>query len=296
MGTLLVLLLLALCSSCAPSGSILQGVAGAPQLPYNSSLALQLLHMSGAAYCSLEAVADWSCSFCREVPSFVAWGVSYNVSTDMLAYVGYEPLSDSVVVTFRGTSLTSILDWVEDLNFVQVAALCEGCLLHEGFLAAYYSVRDATVGLVHQVTKAYPQSDVVLAGHSLGGALAYIAAVDLALNEGINATVSYTFGQPRVGNEAFAQAWGRLFAATNLTSYRVTHGADPVPHVPPRLFSFVHPPQEVYYDELNLGHKVCDDSGEDPTCADQWLLPLAVTDHVTYLGIDFVAQWLKCNL
>ena len=70
----------------------------------------------------------------------------------------------------------------------------------------------------------------------------------------------------------------------------------PVPHVPPRLVGFVHPPTEVYYDGLNLGHKVCDGSGEDPTCADQWLLPLGVSDHVTYLGLDFVAEWLKCNL
>lgn len=70
----------------------------------------------------------------------------------------------------------------------------------------------------------------------------------------------------------------------------------PVPHVPPRLVGFVHPPTEVYYDGLNLSHKVCDGSGEDPSCADQWLLPLGVSDHVTYLGIDFVAEWLKCNL
>ena len=267
--------------------------ASAQVQPYNGTFAAEALHLAGAAYCTGQAVQSWTCSFCKEVQDVTPYGVVYNASTDMLGYVAYKNDTDSIIVSFRGTSLLSILDWVEDLNFFQVAAICPGCEVHEGFLGAYLSIRDPLVQLVHEVTAAYPQSDVILVGHSLGGALTYLASVDFLINEGIRADYMYTFGQPRVGNSAFADTWRQLFH--NTTSYRVTHGLDPVPHVPPRAFDFIHNPTEVYYDGLNTMHTICDGSGEDPTCADQWLLPLGVTDHITYLGIDFLSKWLDCN-
>jgi hypothetical protein len=379
-------------------------VVASESTPYNTSFALEMLHFSGAAYCPGAAVQSWSCSFCQEIPGFTPYGVVYNSTTDMLSYVGYKNDTDSIIVSFRGTNLLSIIDWLTDLDFGAVGAICPGCEVHEGFLKAYLSIRDETVQLVREITTMYPDSDVVITGHSLGGALsqyrsahgtntspsarayacrrqmasptvnsnakpsrrtdaadewgfvrivseltsshasvcvlcaAYLAAVDFSLNEGINATAMYTFGQPRVGNQVFVDTWNQIY--DNATSYRVTHGLDPVPHVPPRCvrtriytphtrghrwptrsevlashprssmplslasasflicraFDFVHNPTEVYYDGFNTGHKVCDGSGEDPTCADQWLLPLGVSDHVTYLGIDFVAEWLKCNV
>jgi cyanophycinase len=267
--------------------------ASAQVEPYNETFAAEALHFAGAAYCTGPSVQSWTCSFCQEVKDVTTFGVVYNASTDMLGYVAYKNDTDSIVISFRGTSLLSILDWVEDLNFFEVAAICPGCEVHEGFLGAYLSIRDPLVKLVHEVTEQFPNSNVVLVGHSLGGALAYLASVDFILNEGIRTDYMYTFGQPRVSNSAFTDTWRALFH--NTTSYRVTHGLDPVPHVPPRAFDFVHPPTEVYYDGLNTKHTICDGSGEDPTCADQWLLPLGVSDHITYLGIDFLAKWIACN-
>lgn len=280
--------------ACIASSVVLPTSAQpAHPLPYNETFALEALHLAGAAYCSGEAVEKWNCSFCHEVPGVTPYGVVYNASTDMLAYVAYKNDTDSIVISFRGTSLLSILDWLEDLNFLEVPAICPGCQVHEGFLGAYLSIRDPTVRLVHEITAIYPQSNVVIVGHSLGGALTYLASVDLVLNEGITPDFMYTFGQPRVGNSAFTDTWRRLF--DNTTSYRITHGLDPVPHVPPYAFGFVHNPTEVYYDGLNTKHTICDGSGEDPKCADQWLLPFGITDHITYLGVDFFKRWLSCN-
>ena len=216
---------LSLCLALCLVGSAPVTVSAQPS-PYNASLSMQLLHLSGAAYCGVQSVEDWTCSFCSEVPGFQPYGVEYNSTTDMLAFVGYLPSTNSVIISFRGTSLTSILDWVEDLNFFAVSAICPGCQVHEGFLAAYYSIRDATVEYVHAATKAHPGAEVVITGHSLGGALAFLAAVDLSINEGINMTTSYTFGQPRVGNSVFADVWRQMFYEST-TSFRVTHGLDP---------------------------------------------------------------------
>jgi predicted lipase len=50
----------------------------------------------------------------------------------------------------------------------------------------------------------------------------------------------YTFGQPRVGNDAFATVFKSL-----VNEYRVVHYADIVPHLPPEVLGFHHVPTEV---------------------------------------------------
>jgi predicted lipase len=66
----------------------------------------------------------------------------------------------------------------------------------------------------------------VLTGHSLGGALAQLAAVELA-QQGYNISLM-TFGSPRVGDGTFANIINSLVSQ----NFRVTHWRDPVVHVP----------------------------------------------------------------
>ena len=41
------------------------------------------------------------------------------------------------------------------------------------------------------------------------------------------------------------------------------------------------------YEDADGTVKLCDASGEDPTCADQWpLIKTKWTDHLIYLGVD----------
>jgi predicted lipase len=49
----------------------------------------------------------------------------------------------------------------------------------------------------------HPGAPIFVTGHSLGGALAVIAALDLKLSLNVKVTV-YTYGQPRVGNAKFS--------------------------------------------------------------------------------------------
>ena len=59
---------------------------------------------------------------------------------------------------------------------------------------------------------------LLLAGHSLGGALAQLAAHDIATaaaKQGLTVTVGcYTFGAPRMGNHAFANEYNKLVPHT----------------------------------------------------------------------------------
>jgi hypothetical protein len=129
-----------------------------------------------------------------------------------------------------------------------------------------------------------PGATVFVTGHSLGAAVALHAAVDIIRTTGAHVHL-YNYGEPRVGNPAFA-AW----AAATLTEgrqFRVTHARDPVPHLPPLDFGFIHTPHELWYDNNgNTTWRDCKDSStaEDPTCSDS-VLPIDVEDHLLYLGI-----------
>ncbi len=68
-----------------------------------------------------------------------------------------------------------------------------------------------------------------ITGHSLGGALATHAAVQL-VSQGINVEALYTYGSPRVGDNKFSTWFDALVKSVKV---RVSHGRDPVPHLPP---------------------------------------------------------------
>jgi len=97
----------------------------------------------------------------------------------------------------------------------------------------------------------------------------------------------YNFGQPRVGNKAFAE-----FATSKLSMFRVTHNKDIVPHIPISLvrIEFYHSCTEVF-ENASSNVVTCnnvDEEGvcEDPNCADQFeLRETNIEDHLTYLGI-----------
>ena len=69
-----------------------------------------------------------------------------------------------------------------------------------------------------------------------------MAMLFLVLSQSTTHSVStyYTFGQPRVGNEAFANVFKTL-----VSEYRVVHYADIVPHLPPEVLGFHHVATEV---------------------------------------------------
>ena len=101
-----------------------------------------------------------------------------------------------------------------------------GVKLHRGFSKAYFSVRDQ----IHQQLRSLGISQVTVTGHSLGGALALICAVDVQYNFGeqLNHLDTYTFGAPRVGNDAFKASFERRVP----NSYRFVNGMDIVVKLP----------------------------------------------------------------
>jgi triacylglycerol lipase len=97
--------------------------------------------------------------------------------------------------------------------------------MHSGFISAYLSVRDD----IHRHIQAHAAQRYRITGHSLGGALATLCAIDLQYNFGDRAAIeTYTFGAPRVGNPAFVESYNRRVPNT----WRVVNGWDAVVGLP----------------------------------------------------------------
>lgn len=142
-----------------------------------------------------------------------------------------------------------------------------------------------------------PTARVLITGHSLGGALATLCFLDLmdVLGDDVAFAPLYVFGTPRVGNAPFAT----YTASRGVPIYRLVHHRDPIPHLPLKRWGFHHPPQEVFYDSLQKSYKMCDGTGEDPTCSAKfWAIVslLHIQDHVHYLEVDYTKSFLKCKL
>ncbi len=120
------------------------------------------------------------------------------------------------VLSFRGTE-KNFQDIKTDLNARFYNR--DGIKVHDGFQEAFSTVEP---DIMREVS-ALSDYKLYVTGHSLGGALAVIAARALT---GDNVAACYTFGSPRVGNSEFGDA-------IKAPIYRVVNAADAVPRVPP---------------------------------------------------------------
>lgn len=146
------------------------------------------------------------------------------------------------VVSVRGTEFSSMNDWLTNFN-VGVVPGPNTWPCHAGFFFAFQS-------MIQEIRKTVGNSPttVHVCGHSLGGAMATLTALDLK-NNGHDAHL-YTFGAPRVGPLAFAQNTSKVLDGK---IFRVFDRADPVPMIP--LFPFIHAPIWSSSKEFMVGGK-----------------------------------------
>ena len=92
---------------------------------------------------------------------------------------------------------------------------------------------------------ANPDHELWVTGHSLGGAMASLAATTISKLGYMSPDKIklITFGEPRVGDADYASAVDTLIPYV----YRIIHAHDIVPHVPPRgLYGYIHHKGEVW--------------------------------------------------
>ncbi|WVZ50055.1 hypothetical protein U9M48_001350 [Paspalum notatum var. saurae] len=304
---LLLAVLLASASSPFAAAADEQGVTRAKHYgggyPYNHTLARILVDYASAVYTSdLTSLITWTCPRCKgHTKGFEIIEIIVDVESCLQAFVGVAPDPRSIIIAFRGTQQHSVSNWIEDLFWKQLDVSYPGmpdAMVHHGFYSAYYNttVRHEILEAIRCARKTYGKLPINVVGHSMGGALASFCALDLSVQFGSEEVELMTFGQPRIGNPAFAA----YFAEQVPKTIRVTHQNDVVPHLPPyyyylREWTYHHFPREVWLHEIIEGNvitrneTICDESGEDPTCS-RSVYGISVADHLEYYGVTLHAD------
>jgi hypothetical protein len=85
---------------------------------------------------------------------------------------------------------------------------------------------------------------IIVAGHSLGSALATLYVAENSLQQQVQTPLLCTLASPRVGDQAFATK----FDALGIGSWRIVNEPDVVPNLPFSLLGFEHVETEHLYD------------------------------------------------
>ncbi|OJJ47441.1 hypothetical protein ASPZODRAFT_130904 [Penicilliopsis zonata CBS 506.65] len=206
-------------------------------------------------------------SRCQEFEGFeliTTWNTGPLLS-DSCGYIAisHPPYPKRIIVAFRGTySVTNtIIDlsaypqryvpYIPDDNEgggddPREKAKCTNCTVHAGFMTTWQNTRSTVLPAVETARKQHPDYEIVLIGHSLGGAVAALAGLEFQL-KGWSPQVT-TFGEPKLGNRAFVNLLDEAFSVNVDQSLlpreeeeeeeelprfrRVTHANDPVPLLP----------------------------------------------------------------
>jgi hypothetical protein len=142
------------------------------------------------------------------------------------------------VIAIRGTE--GILEWIHDAEFSLVPCpfLAGAGHTEDGFTDMYESLRTgaapgspAVVDALATLQFPQPVSSLTICGHSLGGALATLLALDVAANTTFTEPAVYTYGSPRTGDSLFAATYDQVVK----NSYRVANRLDIITSLPPPL-------------------------------------------------------------
>ncbi|MEM7538944.1 MAG: trypsin-like peptidase domain-containing protein, partial [Chloroflexota bacterium] len=125
----------------------------------------------------------------------------------------------NALIAFRGTQ--EVADWLNNINVLNTAKAYGN--VHTGFYRGFRAVK---IALERTLNSLSPRR-VFLTGHSLGGALATIAAAEWQGSYPI--TGVYTFGQPAVSRGAFSRFFSNHY---NDTFFRFVNENDIVARVP----------------------------------------------------------------
>ncbi len=137
------------------------------------------------------------------------------------------------IVAFRGSE-PNIKDWGRNFTFPFDDGPFGGDV-HSGFYSGVNNVWEMLTGAIKDFNGT-GQKTLWFTGHSLGGALATLAVAKLReMNQSVSGL--YTFGQPRVGDEIFADGFNSKFKSL---SFRFVNNNDIVTRVPPSVLKFSH--------------------------------------------------------
>ena len=97
----------------------------------------------------------------------------------MTGFVATDPTNKLIVVAFRGSE--SVKNYITDVEFplVEAADICATCQAETGFYTSWEEAKSGVIAAVQSAAASNEDYEVVATGHSLGAAIATLAAANL---------------------------------------------------------------------------------------------------------------------
>ncbi|MGE6486921.1 lipase family protein [Paenisporosarcina sp. NPDC076898] len=151
---------------------------------------------------------------------------------------------ETIIVAFRGTRTFKDNESDQDLYQVPYPFVRNAGKTHRGFTCIYQSTRNE---FIRELNKLSPTKQLLIAGHSLGGGLAVLAALDIAVNTGFKNPSVYTYGSPRAGDPIFASTFDQRVK----NSDRIYNIHDIIPTLPDQAYPPPFTQKGLYYQHVN---------------------------------------------
>lgn len=175
-----------------------------------------------------------------------------------------ESYGNRIIVMFRGSE--SVEDYLANANVIMedptfLPDAPDGVKIHRGYQACFLTentpqrIEDMIFSLLNNSEMKMNQ-EIILSGHSLGGTLSHIMAINLASKHPDMNFKVINFGAPRFGNKTLKD-WVRT-SLSNLTAWRFVYRRDFAPRIISRSFGYTHTGHlyqigkrgtKVYYDQ-----------------------------------------------
>ena len=98
--------------------------------------------------------------------------------TDVTGFVSTDATNRLTVMSFRGTE--SFRQAQMDLAMQLIdTGICPGCSASTGFWQSWNESRPVVIAAIHKIQTEFPRNRIVATGHSLGAAIAALAAAEL---------------------------------------------------------------------------------------------------------------------
>ena len=150
---------------------------------FNESIALRNLQIAASTYCDKTDIHGLT--------------VIKEIRRATTVIIADDTVQDARTVSFRGSS--DIENWISNFEarFTE-PYLDKSIKVHRGLYNEYLEYKAEIME--------YLAPNMVISGHSSGGALSMFFAYDIHHSQANYNVTAYTFGKPRIGNDRFAES------------------------------------------------------------------------------------------
>lgn len=151
------------------------------------------------------------------------------------AFIAYSDTNNELVICFRGTPQLDRRAIISYISTIHKKVTYKGCV-HKRFYKAFTVVQHDMTSYI-SLLPTNSATKIICTGHSLGAAIATVAAKELEADE------LYTFGSPRVGNKTYVE----YLHNSNVTPYRYVNNNDIITALPFAFMGYHHFGDAIYF-------------------------------------------------